>query len=195
MPKILSILTTNLKKSLYFEDYVLTTRLSVEDVCKRLADNIEPKRTNRFSISFDNSTKPYEGEIKENRFRISRIINYRNSFLPVIEGEILRSAGKTHIHIRMKLAAIVIVFICLWLWVVGFPCIEILLKELLNIRQILQSGLAGFSPMNLIPFGMLIFMYLMVYFGFKTESRKSKKFLAALLEGEEVNNEGLFFKD
>src|SRR5438270_8356589 len=96
------LLAMNLKQLLPLEDYILTTRLSVDQVCKRLADNIEPKRSFRFNTLFSNATKPYEGEIKGNRFRVSRIINYRNSFLPVIEGEVYQYTGKTQIHITMK---------------------------------------------------------------------------------------------
>jgi hypothetical protein len=171
----------NLKQFLPYEDYVLVTQLSVDQVCKRLADNIEPKRTFRFYTLFGNSTKPYEGEIIGNRFRISRITNYRNSFLPVIEGEVFRSSGKTQIHIKMKPVQFIIIFISLWLGIVGLACVRMLFTALLNIRQILETGLIGNSPMDLIPFGMLIFMCLMVYFGFKLESKKSKEFLVTLL--------------
>ena len=168
----------DLKKYLPFESYVLTTQLSPQEVYKRLSDNIEPRKMYRFFTFDKQPTKPYEGEIAVHSFRISRVINYRNSFLPIINGEILSFFGQTQIQIKMKPAIFVLIFMSFWLSMTGAACVGILF----NIPQMTQSG---FSPMLLIPFAMFIFGCLLSFFSFKIESKKSKAFLATLLMGRE----------
>lgn len=173
-----------LKKYLPFENYVLTTELSIDEVYKKLSDNIEPKKTFRISMFNNNSTKPYEGEITKNSFNISRIISYRNSFLPIIHGEISTFLGKTQINIKMRPVIFVLIFMSFWLGIVGLVCLVTLLFGLLSFSQILQKG---FSPMLLIPFVMFILGSLLTNLAFKAESKKSKEFLATLLIGQESN--------
>jgi hypothetical protein len=172
----------NLKKYLPFENYVMTSKLSVEEVKRRLADNIEPKKSLRLSVFNRGSNKPYEGQILGDTFTISRIINYRNSFLPVITGHISTFLGKTQINVKMRPVTFVLIFISLWLGIVGLACLGIILVGLIQFKQVLQNG---FSPMILIPFGMFLFGCLLITLAFKAESKKSKKFLEQLFEGQE----------
>jgi len=173
----------SLKKFLPFEDYILTTTLPLREVQARLAENIEPKKAFRFSFFSRHSTKPYEGEMLGYSFSISRIISYRNSFLPAITGNISAFVGQTQIHVKMKPVLLVIIFMSFWLGVVGLVCIGMLIAGIFQIKQILHDG---FSPMMLIPFAMFTFGYSLLYFAFKAESKKSREFLAALLNGHET---------
>lgn len=173
----------NLKNKLPFENYTLITKLSIEDVCKRISENIEPKKTAIFSFLSCNSTKPYEGELVGDSFNISRIINYRNSFLPIIKGQITTSLGQTQIKIKMRPATFVLIFISIWLGIVGLFCIGFLAAGIL---QILRHGFSPIELFVLFPFGMFLLGYLLTFFAFKSESKKSKEFLARLLEGQEI---------
>ena len=110
---------------------------------------------------------------------MSRNINYRNSFLPLITGQVTTFLGQTQVNIKMRPVTIVLIFISFWLGVVGLVCLGILLIGLLKFRQILQEG---FSPMLFIPFAMFAFGCLLTHFAFKGESKNSKEFLARLLE-------------
>ena len=168
-----------LKNVLPFENYVLTTKLSVDEVLKRIADNIQQKPGFSFPTFSRNYTKPYTGEISGTTFTMSRNINYRNSFLPVITGQISTYLGQTQINIKMRPIIFVLIFISFWLGIVGLVCIGMLLAGLFQIKQILQNG---FSPMILIPFVMFAFGCLLTHFAFKEESKNSKEFLARLLE-------------
>jgi len=171
-----------LKKFLPYENYVLTTRLSCDEVLKRIAENIEEKQGFNFSIFSRSYNKPYTGEIIGHSFKISRNILYRNSFLPVIKGQVSSYPRHTQINIKMRPVIFVLVFMTFWLGIVGVVCISTLLAGLLQFREVLQNG---FSPMFLIPFGMFAFGWLLSYFGFKRESNKSKEFLARLLESDD----------
>jgi hypothetical protein len=168
-------------KYLPFENYVLTTNLSVDEVRNRIISNIEAKRTRFITSSNNNTSKPYEGTFFNNTFKISRIINYKNSFLPEITGEISQAWGKTEISIKMKPVIYVLIFMAIWLGGVALACIGVLVVGIINFKDIIHNG---FSPMVLTPFGMSIFGYLLITFGFKYESKIAKEYLKNLFEAQ-----------
>lgn len=167
-------------KYLPFENYVLITDLSVEEVRKRLSDIIKQKKKIS-TADFQSTQKPYEGSLTGDTFTMSRIINNRNSFLPIITGHISQVFGQTEIKIKMRPVIFVLIFMSIWLGGVGLFCIGVLIAGIIKIKEILQHG---FSPMILIPFGMFIFGYGLAIVGFKFESSDSKKFLATLFEAQ-----------
>ncbi len=69
-----------------YERLTIETALPIEEAQRRLADAIEPKRAIRWAWSA--SAKPFQGTIAGDRFEMSRVIRYRNSFLPQISGQI-----------------------------------------------------------------------------------------------------------
>jgi len=121
--------------------------------------------------------KPYEGSVNGNSFSITRIIVYRNSFLPRINGIIEKDFNGNKINVKMRLHVFVIVFMFIWFGGIGIGCLAVLATGF-------KFGSQNFEPMSLIPFGMLIFGYALVTGGFKYESIKSKKYLAQLFEAE-----------
>jgi hypothetical protein len=171
-----------LRNVLPFENYVVTTSLSVDEVVNRIAHNIEPRKKFNFSSFSRNYSKPYTGEINSTTFTMTRNINYRNSFLPIIKGQIIPFPGRTQISMKMRPTIFALIFISFWLGIVTLFCIGLLLVGLLRFRQILQTG---FSPMFLIPFAMFVFGSLLIHFSFKRESKISKDFLARLLQSIE----------
>jgi hypothetical protein len=72
----------------------------------------------RFGFSRHHVHAPYKGTVDETGFKISRIIHYRNSFLPVIRGRFETQAdGKTVIYIQMSPHSYVMAFLGLWCFV------------------------------------------------------------------------------
>lgn len=161
-----------------YENFTFTSKLPLNVVMDRLTKNVSPKSTNLFSFNRDLS-KPYTGIILANSFEISRVINYKNSFLPNINGTISTFLGKTEIAIKMKPFTMVIVFMAIWLGIVGFACFGVIGYYLLNINSILS-----FNFFTIVPFVMFIFGCLLVSIPFRLEANKSKAFLLQLLEGE-----------
>lgn len=99
----------NFKNLLPYENYFLSTLLPADEVQKRIAENIQPPR--KF-LQFGNVVKPYSGLIKaDHTFEMERNIDYRNSFLPKIEGSISGNYGMTKIHIKMHLNIFALIFI------------------------------------------------------------------------------------
>ncbi|RYE53332.1 MAG: hypothetical protein EOP48_14635 [Sphingobacteriales bacterium] len=172
----------NFKKFLPFDNFKLITKLSATEVQQRIGRITEPKKG--FSFSFPgNRTKPYEGKLMDRSFEISRIINYRNSFLPIIKGHISTYLGKTEVAIKMRPIVFVLIFMSFWLGVVGLVCLGTIISAIMKFEKLLEQG---FSPLALIPFGMFVFGYALLTIGYKAESKKSKAFLKQLLEAEEV---------
>lgn len=168
-----------------YEKYVLVSRLTPAEIGQRIEATIEPRNTSVFKAFSRNSTKPYEGEYVGNRFNISRIIDYRNSFLPNISGHIIPDAGQTKIAVTMQLSPFVLVFMAAWLGIVGLVCVGILTTGTLPHGK---GTFREFADPVLIPFGMFIFGCLLTIIPFKIESKKSKRFLARLFDGQEVKD-------
>lgn len=165
-------------KFLPTENITYKTRLKEDEIIRRLSDFIEPEKTFRFEIFSSGSKKSYEGQINGQTFNIKRIIGYRNSFLPRINGVIERDFDGLTIKVKMRLHIFVIVFLCIWCGGVGLGCIAFL-AQALNSSEI--------NPATLIPFGMLIFAYLLTMSGFKFESNKSKRDLQTIFEAEIID--------
>jgi hypothetical protein len=172
----------NIKKYLPVENYVLTTKLSQQEVHNRIAANIEPREGIGLSLVPRNNSKPYEGKIYNNQFSINRIIHYKNAFLPMIKGSISTYLGQTQIAITMKPYTVVLVLIYVWMGFVGLACIGSLIAIVINGKRLFEGEYAAFGY---IPFVMLVFGAALTYFAFKGESKKAKQFLADLLQGQE----------
>lgn len=83
------------------EQFTLSTHLTPQEIYNRL-DHLVYKRAN-FLEGFGNKkpSETYEGWYDEESFKIKRIINYRNSFLPVIVGEFVQNGNRSTINIKM----------------------------------------------------------------------------------------------
>ena len=162
-------------KYLPYENVTFESKLNKEEIMKRISGMIEPSRTYRKFIAGRGGQKPYEGSIYLNIFNMSRVIAYRNSFLPIIEGRVEEDFGTTKINVRMRLNTFVLVFICIWCGGVGIGFFAMLTYSI---------GTGRFEPATLITLGMLLFGYALVTLGFKYESIKSKNFLKDLFDTE-----------
>ena len=160
------------------EDYQLITSLPEEEVVELISGQIEPQQTWRLAQFRSNKNqKPYEGVITGNIFKIIRIIRYRNSFLPMISGTIKQQGESTRIHIEMKIMPLATLFITLLIGVILIMGISFLFIGLHD---------RSFLPAIAVPVIMFGMGYFMVYWGFKLESAKSKKFLRELFRADEA---------
>jgi hypothetical protein len=159
-----------------FERLTIETPLPPEEVHRRLAQVIEPKQMFRF---FSRDHKAYQGNLTDDRFEVSRIIHYRNSFLPVIKGDIRPGLGGSVVDITMQPHPFVIAFMAVWFSFSGVIFAGILCTSLVSIWQMEDGGLGSLIGV-IIPAGFVLFGYLLVMGGFKFESVKSKAFFQEL---------------
>ncbi|MCT7970878.1 hypothetical protein [Laspinema olomoucense] len=151
----------------------MTTYLSPHEVQEKLIAVVEPP-PQWVPVRWKRPEKPYQGQIGEHSFKISRIISYRNSFLPQIEGRIHAQAKGSKIEIQMKLHRAVLIFMCVWLGIVGQAAL-----------MFLAVLFEEFHPLFLMPVGMFIFGLVLPLIGFIPEAKKSKQFLMELFQGSE----------
>lgn len=171
-----------LKKILPFEELMYHSKLTKEELFIHLQKEIEAEKSFGLGAIGYSYSKPYVGKVFNNRFEIKRVINYRNSFLPVIKGEIQDAVNGSKVKIKLNLTDFVKVFMIVWLGGVFLACIAVLINFIMN----------GFDPETgfiiFIPFGMLVFGIIMVSVGFKAESKKSKTDLEEILQARIIEN-------
>lgn len=68
-----------------YTKFTLKTYLSAYETEQRLAAHVEPRKM-RWGLSRNH--KFFSGTLENGKFNLNRIIHYRNSFLPIIVGQI-----------------------------------------------------------------------------------------------------------
>ncbi|AZA82823.1 hypothetical protein C1637_23620 [Chryseobacterium lactis] len=159
-------------KYLPFERITYRTDLSEQEVMARLSGFVEPKKYGFGNIH----TKEYEGSVGDKHFEINRIIKGRNSFIPQINGNIQKSNGETQINITMKLHWIVFAFLIFWCGFIIYSLITTLTIEDLK------------SLDFFLPTFMILFVYAITMYGFKSESKKSMEYLEKNFEAKKIVN-------
>ncbi|ROH95211.1 hypothetical protein EGI15_04940 [Chryseobacterium cucumeris] len=145
--------------------------MSEKEVLTRLSGFVEPKK---FGLG-KNYIKEYEGSIYNNSFEISRVIQYRNSFLPQINGKIQNENNGTQIQVTMSLNAFVFFFLIVWC---SFALIFFIGVSIKTIRE------KEISVELFLPLGMLLFVYTLTMAGFKSESKQAKEYLRRSFDAE-----------
>ena len=150
--------------------FEIATVLAREAIVAALNSRIEPRK--RLRSSSDHA--PFQGEIARDGFRITRVIHYRNAFLPVVTGRFLSGPAGTRVNIRMSPHPVVTAF--LWTWCSGLGLAMITVLGGLLHRQ------APALPIMAIPFGMIVFGWALVSAGFWFEATKQKRMLIMMFK-------------
>ncbi|MFN6568623.1 hypothetical protein [Dendronalium sp. ChiSLP03b] len=155
-------------KVLPYNTFTILTTDPLPIVLQRLGAKVEPTKIFRFSTKH----APYQGTISEQGFQISRIIHYRNSFLPVIRGDFEVQPHQTAVHIQMSLHPFVMAFLGFW-----FLCWY---------GAVVPVTLANAMPSNMaaVFLGMPIVMLIVFWIAFWTEANRSHSELAQIIQGQ-----------
>ena len=157
-------------KLLPYDSFTIQTKDPLPLILQRLNAEVEAPRI-RFGFSRNRAL--YQGSISDSGFKITRIINYRNSFLPVIRGSFAQqSDGTTVINITMGLHPFVIAFLgfCYLMWYSG--AIPIVL-------------IAGIPSAMAVPFiGLPILILVAFWYGFWFEADRSRRELKEIILGQ-----------
>ncbi|HLI80094.1 MAG TPA: hypothetical protein VKV03_08930 [Candidatus Binataceae bacterium] len=84
-----------------FRKFEFSTPMSTEHAAKVLQENVEPPR--KFGWPTSAKRGFFEGKVAGNRFKIHRVINVPNSFLPIVEGRLRRSGLATIVTLTMRM--------------------------------------------------------------------------------------------
>ena len=161
-----------------YEDWTYRSKLSDEKIVHNLLEIVEPKKLFRTAWS-GGSTKAYEGKVSITSFKVKRLLNYRNSFAPVIFGSIESQADdSTLVHVKMRLSTFTMIFLSIWIGIAIISCIGFMASSFFN-RE--------FKLGVFVPFGMLLLVILMIIGGFKYESSKTRASLKQVFDAYEMS--------
>jgi hypothetical protein len=155
----------------YFE---IESPLPAAEILAVLDAVVEPPKWFRWKAA---SGKKFFGEVSTNSFKIWKIISYRNSFLPIIEGRITPTISGSHIAVTLRLHRFVALFMLFWLGGVSTGLVTFVTE--------VMRGKTGPLPLLLVPSGMLLFGIAMTSGCFWWEAKKTKPALIELLKGVE----------
>lgn len=154
------------------KNIVYKSKFSKIEVLNFLKDKIEKEKPFAISLTGPNYTKPYIGQILFNKFDIRRVIQYRNSFLPQISGEVFEENNGCTIKVKMEIVNYIKIFIAVWMGIVSIACIIMTLM--------LLSGKFHISFLG--PYLMFLFGFFLVKIPFNFECKRSKTDLAMILK-------------
>jgi hypothetical protein len=154
--------------------YTLYVNDSLETTLSRLREIIDKDRFMRIQTVHK---KPFCGYLKEGKFKIQRITNYRNSFGPILEGQVTTQINGTNIKIEMYANSIALLFLYLWILV------NIVMLFFVIMASILIPYAYVFVPLVLlVPIvGVFGFNY-----GYKKELKKSEDLILSILKPDKV---------
>lgn len=159
-----------------YEKFSIISPLNPEEVRLRLTEQVSPAFTGSFFEQLTNRyPTPFKGYVNISEFKIEPVVVGRNSFIPLIKGRVEFAETGSCLYITMAMhqeIEYIIIGMAAFLMVAGFG------------GWIHSSMSDRFDPLSITPFGMLVFIYLIMIYGFNSESNSSKSFLLELLEGD-----------
>jgi len=163
-------------KYLPYENFYIVTTLTPAELTQKLEKEIEPDTQFGFKRVFYRSSPYYfRGCLLNDGFELYPLIFRKNSFIPFIKGVVEPYLNGSKVQVKMRLHLSMFVFAVVWFGpIITLGCIAI--------YQALYYGNYGIG--SFVPFGMVLFGYIMILLGFKSESIPAKKKLLKLFEGE-----------
>lgn len=155
-----------------FHSTELRSRLSVSEVNARLAFATSPKAF--WGFGSDGTT--FRGRVEPSSFELVRRIRYRNSFIPVIRGNVEASGKGSIIRLRMRMHAFVIAF--MFIWMLGASA-----GALVGVVAAWRAGDPGSLVVLLFP----TFGACPAGFGFRAEANTAIETLCSMLEATETD--------
>lgn len=160
----------NFKKLIPYDEYTLKTKLSFKEVKRRISSNVVPTRSIKEHF-FEETDKMFEGYVSESNFKLNRLINGRNSFLPLIEG---------HLFIQDEITIIKIYSRTLyWKLILFFFAGVFFFFALNGFNRFFNTKENIYFPL-LLP----VVTYLFSLISFNVMNKKTKQFLIKLLDTE-----------
>lgn len=161
-------------KLLNKNEVIFRSQKSETEIVKILSDNINAKNESFFGGGTSNSSKPFLGIFKNNKFEIKKTFTGRNTFIPIIKGEISKEYNGTIIRTNITPQKP-------WLLIIWF--IGMTLGFLLNLYvyfNINHDKIILFSGLICLP--MIVGIYLVQKFYIKESTNRLKEILSAEID-------------
>ncbi|MCA8885446.1 MAG: hypothetical protein KDA35_02415 [Hyphomonadaceae bacterium] len=143
-----------------YHRFEITSRLSRAAALTAITSRIEKRQLFTWRWPSSSNDERFSGDVAGDGFSITRIMGYRNSFAPVIRGEVHAAGAFSRIVITMRPYIFVLVFCAFFVS--------------LSLSTIAITPIAGVL--------MLAFLYAMVMVGFWVEANKQEQTLRKIFE-------------
>jgi hypothetical protein len=154
-----------------FRKFEFSTPMSTAHATRVLQEIVEPPR--KWGAPTSTKRGFFEGRVAPSgRFKIHRVINYQNSFVPIVEGNFRRDEQGTLVTLNMRLV-----------WPVVPVWLGIMLFLAWNSISV-DSPLAGPFAVRILLLAMTLVIYLVATIPFAIEMRIAMKRLLELLRSE-----------
>lgn len=154
-------------KLLPFHRFEINSPLDRQAALAAMAAHTEPENWFRWRWPSSKNDDRFEGQISAESFHVRRIIGYRNSFLPVVDGVVHASGRGSRIEITMR----PFVFVFAFFGLAAFAMFPI-------------AFVTGDSLGFLIGGGFLLFIYAMTMGGFWFEAAKQERVLRQIFKAD-----------
>lgn len=154
-------------RALPYHDFEIVSPLGAQAARDAISAQVDSEKVFRIGWQNRDNVKYFEGTVGTDGFHLRRIISYRNSFLPVIDGTIQGGASGSRIAVKMRMFVFVYVFGAIW---AGAALVAIV-----------NAGALGLA----IGVGLLLFFYAMTMIGFWLEAGKQERKLRAIFQANE----------
>ncbi|HEY2028325.1 MAG TPA: hypothetical protein VGH20_03860 [Myxococcales bacterium] len=94
-----------------YDTFKLTSPLPPDEVCRRLADAIEPRA---FTWRGQGERRAFTGKLRGEQFDVTPVVRGRNSFAPRVRGTVAPGFDGTQIEGTMSLHPLVLAFVVFW---------------------------------------------------------------------------------
>lgn len=150
------------------KSFTLKTELTPREVHDVLMSKTEPKKKTDFF--FGSSTdKPFRGEVRLFDFEIFTVLQYRNSFNPVVTGTVNPSGGGSEININISLSKSVKIFL------LSFFLFAVELIPLVVVTAIMTGEVSVlFAPLPICALVSIV-AGLITYLGFRSGAKRAEE--------------------
>ena len=155
------------------KSFTIKTEMTPREVHSLLLSKTEPKKKSDFFFGCS-TDKPFCGEVGLFDFKISAVLQYRNSFNPIIIGRVNPSGSGSEISIDMRLSKGVKVFLLIF-------CIFAAVIESFVTAIAIATGQIGviLAPLPSCIF-ILLAAFLMTFVGFRISAKRAEQELRTL---------------
>ncbi len=171
-----------------YDCFTIKTRLSTDEVIIIIHGFVETKK---WIWKWSSNHKPYMGEVNKDKFRIIKVNWYRNSFLPLISGEILPSLDGSIIRVSMRPFGEVIAFMLLLFGFLWYGLLNMIGDWMLYVTQIKPMTIVSYDGMSKTIIEIII-IYAIFLCAYKFESIRSRKFIYMELTTDEYPGELIY---
>lgn len=155
--------------------FTIKTYLQAHEAEQQLAAHVEPRKLSR---GLSRNHRFFAGTLENGKFNLNRIIHYRNSFLPIIVGQIHDDLDTRRIEITMRLSYFVVGFMVLFIPFWAYMAFGYLMspEEISDVRPFILF------------FGFLLLFYGISMIFYNYEVNKARRHLEEIFQIDTFNN-------